>query len=84
MAGARAREGIDAPVGCIHLTADGKIVDTKFKDKSDDDIQTARRGRAEGAEVQTRNANPEEVPTHLLKQLTTRWVCFKFTVKSSE
>ena len=72
-----------APVGCIHLTADGKIAETKFKDKSDDDIQPLAEAALKALQTK-RNANPEEVPTHLLKQLTTRWVCFKFTVKSSE
>ena len=28
-----------------------------------------------------RNENPEEVPTHLLRALTTKFVCFKFTAQ---
>lgn len=71
------------PVGCIHLTADGKIAETKFKEKSDDDVATLAEAALKALQSK-RNANPEQVPTHLLKQLTTRWVCFKFTVKSSE
>lgn len=71
------------PIGCIHLNSDGKIAETKFKEKSDDDVATLAEAALKALQ-QKRNANPEEVPTHLLKQLTTRWVCFKFTVKSSE
>ena len=71
------------PIGCIHITADGKITDTKFKEKSDDDIATLAEGALKSLQKK-RNDHPEEVPTHLLKQLTTRWVCFKFTIKSSE
>jgi len=73
-------KGNDSPVGCIHLTADGKIVDTKWVKNTGDDLQTA----AEAAIAQltkTRNANPDPVPTHLLS-LTTKWLCFKFTVQS--
>ena len=72
--------GNDAPIGCIHLTPDGKIVDSKWVKNTGDDLQTA----AEAAIAQltkTRNANPDPVPTHLLS-LTTRWLCFKFTVQS--
>lgn len=78
-----AKSGAVAPVGCIHITADGKIPETKFQVKGDDDIATLAETALRELK-QKRNEKPEEVPTHLLKQLTTRWVCFKFTVKSSE
>lgn len=78
-----AKSGAAAPVGCIHITADGKIPETKFQVKGDDDIATLAETALRELK-QKRNEKPEEVPTHLLKQLTTRWVCFKFTVKSSE
>jgi hypothetical protein len=73
-------KGTDSPIGCIHLTPDGKIVDTKWVKNTGDDLQTA----AETAIAQlqkTRNANPDPVPTHLLS-LTTKWLCFKFSVQS--
>lgn len=78
-----AKAGATAPVGCIHITADGKIPETKFQVKGDDDIATLAESALKELK-QKRNEHPEEVPTHLLKQLTTKWVCFKFTVKSSE
>jgi hypothetical protein len=78
-----AKSGATSPVGCIHLTAEGKIPDTTFKVKGDDDIATLAEAALKELK-QKRNEKPEEVPTHLLKQLTTRWICFKFTVKSSE
>ena len=78
-----AKAGAVAPVGCIHLTAEGKIPETTFKVKGDDDIATLAEAAMKELK-QKRNEKPEEVPTHLLKQLTTRWICFKFTVRSSE
>jgi hypothetical protein len=70
------------PVGCIHLTADGHIAAISFDppigQKGDDDLQTA----AEAAlkELQkTRATNPEPVPTRLLG-ITSKWLCFKFSV----
>lgn len=78
-----AKAGAVAPVGCIHMTADGKIPETKFQVKGDDDIATLAESALKDLK-QKRNEHPEEVPTHLLKQLTTKWVCFKFTVKQSE
>ena len=73
-------KGTDSPIGCIHLTPDGKIVESKWIKNTGDDLQTA----AEAAIAQltkTRNANPDPVPTHLLS-LTTKWLCFKFSVQS--
>ncbi len=78
-----AKSGAVSPVGCIHLTAEGKIPETTFKVKGDDDIATLAEAALKELK-QKRNEKPEEVPTHLLKQLTTRWICFKFTVRSSE
>jgi hypothetical protein len=73
-------KGNDAPIGCIHLTADGKIVDSKWIKNTGDDLQTAAEAAIDQL-TKTRNANPDPVPTHLLS-LTTRWLCFKFTVSS--
>lgn len=72
------------PIGCIHLDADGRIKAVSFDppigQKGDDDLQTA----AEAAlkELQkTRAQNPEPVPTHLLS-ITSKWLCFKFSVSA--
>jgi len=67
------------PVGCIRIQPDGKIADTKFDVKGDDDLQTAAEA-AMNELVKARRANPEPVPTHLLS-ITTRWLCFKFSVQ---
>jgi hypothetical protein len=75
-------KGDSVPIGCILLAPDGKITDTKFKEKTDDDLQTA----AEAALAQltkSRNANPIEVPTQLLP-LTQHYLCFHFRVKPSD
>jgi hypothetical protein len=76
-------KSVAPPTGCIHLTADGKIPEIRFKEKSDDDVATLAEGALKALQKK-RNDHPEEVPTHLLKQLTTKWVCFKFKVTSSE
>jgi len=71
-------KGNGVPVGCIHLQPDGKIVDTKFQTKTDDDLQTAAEAALRDL-VKARTENPVEVPTHLLS-LTTQWLCFHFNV----
>lgn len=68
--------GNGVPVGCIHLQPDGKIAETKFKTKTDDDLQTAAEAALRQL-VKARTEKPEEVPTHLLS-LTTQWLCFPF------
>lgn len=76
-----AKTGATPPVGCIQLTKEGKIPQTTFKSEGDGDLQPL----AENAlrELQKkRNKDPEEVPVHLLKALTTKFVCFKFTAQS--
>jgi len=77
-------KGTSVPIGCIHITPDGKIKEYTFDppngQKGDDDIQTA--ADASMRELKkARNQNPEAVPTHLLR-ITTKWLCFRFTVKS--
>jgi hypothetical protein len=72
------------PVGCIHLQPDGRIKAVTFDPpigaKGDDDLQTA--AEAALAELKkTRAQNPEQVPTHLLS-ITSKWLCFKFSVSS--
>ncbi len=74
-------KGNGVAVGCIHLTPDGKISDTKFFTRTDDDLQTAAEAALDQLKKK-RNGSPKEVPTHLLS-ITTKWLCFKFTVKSS-
>ncbi len=74
-------KGNGVPVGCIHLTPDGKISETKFFVNTGDDLQTAAEAAIDGLK-KTRNAKPVEVPTHLLS-ITTKWLCFKFNVKPS-
>jgi outer membrane biosynthesis protein TonB len=66
------------PVGCLHLSADGKVAETKFKDKSGDSQLDDSVDRALTKLQKARNENPVPVPTHLLKAAITRWVCFKF------
>jgi hypothetical protein len=71
------------PVGCLHIQADGQIEKTTFDppigQKGDDDLQTAAEAAMREL-VKARRANPEPVPTHLLG-ITTKWLCFKFSVQ---
>jgi hypothetical protein len=75
--------GTSEPVGCIQLAADGKIPQTKFKERGDDDLATLAESALKGLQ-RKRNDKPEEVPTHLLGKLTTKWVCFKFAIRPPE
>ena len=75
-------KGNSVPIGCILLTPDGKISDTKFKEKSDDDLQTAAEAALQQL-VKSRNEHPIEVPTQLL-QLTQHYLCFHFRVKQPD
>ncbi len=69
------------PVGCLRLSADGKIQDTLFREKSDNSELNHSVERALKAVQKLRNQSPSSVPTHLLKAATTKWVCFKFQAK---
>jgi hypothetical protein len=66
------------PVGCIHLTPEGKIPDTMFMQQTSGDYQTAANLALKQLQ-KTRNADPKPVPDKLLP-LTTKWLCFKFSV----
>jgi hypothetical protein len=72
------------PVGCIHLQADGRIkavtFDPPIGQKGDDDLQTAAEAALNELK-KTRAQTPEPVPTHLLS-ITSKWLCFKFSVSS--
>jgi outer membrane biosynthesis protein TonB len=70
------------PVGCFHITPDGKIADTQFKTKSGSaDLDDAAQ-RAIDAVKKLRNENPIPVPTELLGA-TTRWICVRFDPKQA-
>ncbi|MBA3394934.1 MAG: TonB C-terminal domain-containing protein [Deltaproteobacteria bacterium] len=66
----------ESATGCIHLLADGKIAKFKVDPKSgeatlDDAVERALK------KMQTlRASSPEAPPIELLKQATTRWICF--------
>jgi hypothetical protein len=65
------------PVGCFHITPDGKIAETKVKERSQStDLQQAAE-HAIDAVKKMRNDNPDPVPTELLGA-TTQWICFRF------
>jgi hypothetical protein len=72
------------PVGCIHLQPDGRIKAVSFDPpigtKGDDDLQIAAEA-ALGELKKSRARDPEPVPTHLLS-ITSKWLCFKFSVSS--
>ena len=63
-------------VGCIHLLADGTIQKYKVDPKSGVDTLDDAVERALKTMKQVRAQNPEPPPIELLKQATTRWICF--------
>ena len=66
-----------SPVGCFHITADGKIVDTKFEDHGGGPDLSRAAQDAIDAVKKLRNQNPIPVPTELLGAIN-RWICFRF------
>lgn len=69
--------GTQGPVGCVQLTADGKIPQIKFREETSNDLQPLAETALKTLK-QKRNADPVPVPVHLLKALTTQWTCFRF------
>jgi outer membrane biosynthesis protein TonB len=70
------------PVGCFHITPDGKIADTKFKEHSGSpDLDRAAQDAIDSV-AKLRNANPTPVPTELLGAIT-RWICIRFDPKQA-
>jgi len=70
-------EANGSPVGCFHLTADGKIVDTKFEDNGGGaDLGRAAQDAIDAVK-KLRNQTPIPVPTELLGAIN-RWICFRF------
>ena len=71
-------------VGCLHMNADGKIEEWKVDPKSDnDDLNSSVEAALKSVE-KLRDEKPTQVPTELLKQATTRWICFKFDPQKAE
>lgn len=66
----------ESAVGCIHLLADGSVQKYKVDPKSGEDTLDDAVERALKKMKQVRAQNPEPVPVELLKQATTRWICF--------
>lgn len=77
-------QDVGQPVGCLRLSAEGKIQDTLLKQKSDNSELNDSVERALTAVQKVRNQSPSPVPTHLLKAAITKWVCFKFQAKKRE
>jgi hypothetical protein len=65
--------------GCLHILADGTIKKTQVKPKSGDAALDDSVERALKKVEKLRNEKPVPVPSHLLQQATTRWICFKTT-----
>jgi outer membrane biosynthesis protein TonB len=70
------------PVGCFHITPDGKIADTKFKDHSESaDLDRAAQDALDAVK-KLRNESPTPVPDELLGA-TNRWICVRFDPKNA-
>jgi len=62
---------------CIYFAPDGKIAAWKLLPKSGNDTLDDAAERGLKAIEKLRNASPEAPPTHVLRQATTTWTCFK-------
>jgi hypothetical protein len=64
--------------GCLHILADGKIAKIKVDPRSGDaTFDDAVEGTMKKVEA-LRNAKPEPVPADLVREATTKWICFNF------
>jgi hypothetical protein len=63
--------------GCVQLTVDGPIAQTKMETRSGDAAFDAAATRALEQLRASRAARPVPVPTHLIETVTTRWLCFR-------
>lgn len=70
-------------VGCLHITADGKIAKTKLDKSGDAELDQSAEDALKKVETK-RNNNPEPVPSDLVRLATTRWICFKFNPQSRD
>jgi outer membrane biosynthesis protein TonB len=66
----------ESAVGCVHLLADGTVAKLKVDPKSGEDTLDDAVERALKKMQQARVQRPEPPPIELLKQATTRWICF--------
>ncbi len=67
------------PIGCFHMNADGKILDTLMREKSENDELNDFAERALNGLKKKRNANPIPIPDKPgLQALMTEWTCFAF------
>lgn len=71
----------NAAVGCLHLTADGKIARTKLEKSGDSQLDQSVEEALKKVET-LRNNKPEPVPTDIRRLAITRWICFKFNPQS--
>lgn len=71
----------NAAVGCLHITADGKIAKTKLEKSGESQLDQSVEDALKKVEKK-RNNNPEPVPADIVKLATTRWICFKFSPQS--
>jgi hypothetical protein len=62
---------------CLHINADGTIEKTKVDPKSGEpQLDESLAAGLKQLETKRKN-NPTPVPTYLIKQATTRWICFR-------
>jgi hypothetical protein len=69
-------------VGCIRILPDGTVPETKLQTPSGNAALDAAAETSLAAVKARRNASPTPVPEHLKPQLTTKWLCFRFTATS--
>jgi hypothetical protein len=63
-------------MGCFHFAVDGTVSHWRLIPRSEDATLDDAVERALTAVQKQRKANPEQIPSHLLKQATEQWNCF--------
>jgi hypothetical protein len=69
---------------CLRILEDGTIKDTKLDPRSDNDGFNANIDNAMKQLKDKRKEKPSAVPTHLLKQVVTKWTCIPFPAQGKQ
>jgi hypothetical protein len=77
-------EAASAALACLRILEDGTIKDTKLDTRSDNDGLNAKVENALTRLKDKRKEKPSPPPTHLLKQVVTKWTCIPIDAQSKQ
>lgn len=77
-------EAASAALACLRILEDGTIKDTKLDTRSDNDGLNAKIENALKQLKDKRKEKPSPPPTHLLKQVVTKWTCIPIDAQTKQ